>query len=424
MSVCPKSAISMIEDIYGFVYPHVEMSKCIGCKLCERICCFNNDLFHKFDVKTSYVAVTKDDEQLKFSASGGVFATVAKMVIEKGGVVFGCALINRNGKLSSEHIAIENIKDLRKLQGSKYVQSSLENILSDIKREVHSGRLVLFSGTPCQAVACRSVVGDGKFSNMLIMDIICHGVPNARFFNSYILELEKRLNGKIFNFDFRDKKNGWGLTANIKYIDHKNVIREKKQRMALSSYYSLFLNSDIYRDSCYKCAYAGEKRIGDWTIGDYWGIQNEHPELLIENGGSINEKKGVSCIMINNLQGEQFWNMVQNRFNFFDSSFENIARHNGQLLNASNKGVWHDRIMEMYANTGYSEIEKWYSKQLGVIKYLYILWDRIPYTLTKSIKELKLIKMLLRRIGIKTNLTIKRSIFSKIYNHINIFTEK
>ncbi|MEG2675370.1 MAG: F420H(2):quinone oxidoreductase, partial [Muribaculaceae bacterium] len=34
---CPKQCISMDEDSEGFLYPKVDASLCIDCKLCEKV---------------------------------------------------------------------------------------------------------------------------------------------------------------------------------------------------------------------------------------------------------------------------------------------------------------------------------------------------------------------------------------------------
>lgn len=39
-SVCPRKAISMIEDEEGFEYPAIDESKCISCYLCIKVCPF------------------------------------------------------------------------------------------------------------------------------------------------------------------------------------------------------------------------------------------------------------------------------------------------------------------------------------------------------------------------------------------------
>lgn len=36
--VCPKEAISMGEDLEGFVYPKVDLSICVKCYACETVC--------------------------------------------------------------------------------------------------------------------------------------------------------------------------------------------------------------------------------------------------------------------------------------------------------------------------------------------------------------------------------------------------
>lgn len=35
---CPKSCVTMQEDGEGFLYPEVDMSLCVDCGLCEKVC--------------------------------------------------------------------------------------------------------------------------------------------------------------------------------------------------------------------------------------------------------------------------------------------------------------------------------------------------------------------------------------------------
>jgi formate hydrogenlyase subunit 6/NADH:ubiquinone oxidoreductase subunit I len=39
VNVCPQKAIDMKEDECGFLYPRVDKKKCVGCKLCKKVCC-------------------------------------------------------------------------------------------------------------------------------------------------------------------------------------------------------------------------------------------------------------------------------------------------------------------------------------------------------------------------------------------------
>ena len=42
MNVCPKSAIHMEKDEYGFVYPEINIEQCVECGACKRVCAFQN----------------------------------------------------------------------------------------------------------------------------------------------------------------------------------------------------------------------------------------------------------------------------------------------------------------------------------------------------------------------------------------------
>ena len=37
-AICPKEAISMVEDEEGFEYPQIDESKCIRCYQCIKVC--------------------------------------------------------------------------------------------------------------------------------------------------------------------------------------------------------------------------------------------------------------------------------------------------------------------------------------------------------------------------------------------------
>jgi formate hydrogenlyase subunit 6/NADH:ubiquinone oxidoreductase subunit I len=41
MAICPKEAITMIEDEEGFDYPVINLDKCIRCYQCLKVCPFN-----------------------------------------------------------------------------------------------------------------------------------------------------------------------------------------------------------------------------------------------------------------------------------------------------------------------------------------------------------------------------------------------
>ena len=87
----------------------------------------------------------------------------------------------------------------------------------------------------------------------------------------------------IIDFKFRDKKRAHGFYSSVTY-KLNNTVKKKYIPAGLSSYYSLFLKSVTYRENCYSCPYANNSRVGDITIGDYWGIEKQHSDYLVSNG--------------------------------------------------------------------------------------------------------------------------------------------
>lgn len=378
-NVCSKGAISMQEDENGFRYPLIDNSKCVDCGLCRKVCAFQN-IEETNCAKDVYVAVSKDEEQIIKSASGGIFAVIAKEVIEKGGIVCGSALMVKNNKVCVEHILIDSIKDISKLQGSKYVQSNINDCYKRIKQLLADGRIVLFSGTPCQCAGLKGFLRK-PYDNLFIIDIICHGVPNQRFLNDYI-EYKHPAKTGISGFAFRDKSRGWGLTGRIDYEDGSS----KLIPAGLSSYYSLFLDSQIYRENCYKCKYASRNRPGDITLGDYWGIQKEHPELM--STGKYNPKNGISCVIVNTTKGESILSDISDKIVKDESTYEKIANMNRQLVSPSKRGQHYDTIFSLYSKEGYKPIDEFFYKNYRKQIFIHSIFSKLPFGLKEVLRKI------------------------------------
>lgn len=387
LNICPKNAIEMKEDEYGFLYPQIDIDLCIECGKCKRVCSYQNEegVLHK-PLKVG-AAMGVNNEMVKKSASGGVFAAVAQKALEKGGVVYGCAFLNKDGVIYPEHIRIDNVHELHKLQGSKYVQSIIRDTYKKVKSDLKNGKMTVFSGTPCQVAALKGYLGKTDQSNLFTIDIICHGTPGASFFQAYIKEVEKKIKGTVIDFRFRDKTGGWGLKGAIIYLDRNKKTKKKLMPVQLSSYYSLFLNSEIYRENCYSCKYAREYRPGDITIGDYWGFEEEHPELLIENGGGFDRTAGISCILVNTDKGMEWLEKLKPEIEFAPSSFEKVAKRNSQLKVPSIHTELREKVLNLYSVNGYASVDSWYYKRIGIKKYIYEMWNLFPRKLQVLIKK-------------------------------------
>ena len=292
-------------------------------------------------------------------------------------------------KLVTYHKRIDKCSEIIGLQGSKYVQSNMDNVYTKIKQDLSHNKKVLFSGTPCQVNAVKSYLSSVKeINNLYTIDIICHGVPSQKFFQDYIENYEKIIKGKIIKLKFRDKSEGWGLKGKITYISNKdNKTKEKIIFSHISSYYKLFLNSTIYRENCYTCKYAKKGRCGDITIGDYWGIERQHPEYMKENGGKIDSKKGISCILSNTEKGNELLNNYSNGIIKLESTFNKVECFNEQLKLPSKKNNNREKVLSIYKERGYVEVEKWFQKQIGLKRYLYYFWNKIPRKVQLVLKK-------------------------------------
>jgi len=103
LNICTKKAISMVEDKYGFLYPKINDKFCIRCGACKKVCAYQSIAEINEPIET-YAAVTANTDILK-SSSGGIFASIAKSVINDGGIVFGSSMENSNNMLKPKHIA-------------------------------------------------------------------------------------------------------------------------------------------------------------------------------------------------------------------------------------------------------------------------------------------------------------------------------
>lgn len=75
----------------------------------------------------------------------------------------------------------------------------------------------------------------------------------------------------------------------------KTKHKVKTKALTLDSYGKHFMDGDCCRESCYQYLYANIERVGDLTVGDFWGIFKSHPEFFSE--------KGVSSVFINTEKG-------------------------------------------------------------------------------------------------------------------------
>ena len=381
-NICPKDAITMELDEWGFSYPTVNLDKCVSCGMCKKVCLYQNSQ-PMHEPLRAYAAVNKMDAQLEKSASGGVFAAAATFFLKNDGVVFGTTLDFEDGVPIAHIVKVDDIGQLKRLQGSKYVQSCVNDAYRQAKKSLDQGEKVLFSGTPCQIAGLYGYLNK-NYKNLWTMDVICHGVPNLQFFRDYLRIEQEKKGGIPVDYSFRDKKHGWGMTTRLDLMKDTGETLSIYSPARLTSYNTLFLDANTYRENCYSCPFACKKRVSDITIGDFWGIEIAHPELLKKD--EFDEKKGISCLLVNTEKGRNLCEKISDAIYMYESSFDKISKRNEQLIHPSARSNCRETVMEIYRKNGYKGVEVWFHKKYRKQIAIHTIYNTVPRKLRIMLK--------------------------------------
>ena len=347
---CPKQCISWTTKEFDFRYPQVDEATCINCGLCENVCPIDKELKVPTAQK-AYAAVHKDSTILEKSTSGGAFTALADTIFPQGGVVYGAAMLNG---MQVKHIRTENRTAFAELRSSKYLQSDTGTTYQMVEQDLKQGKVVLYSGTPCQIDGLKGFLRK-DYENLYTADIVCHGVGSQAYFDKY-MEFAKRRYGRIKELRFRSKEYaGWSCGVGVVVVDTLDDKKERKvpYRDFDNYYYSYFLSGDIYRKCCYSCKYANTKRVGDFSLGDYWGVEALNLPLQTENGCSL--------LLVNTDRAEKLLEIVAN-LDKVETTIEQAVHCNKQLNAPSKLPESLQKRIEEFETMDGQQIQKVYLK--------------------------------------------------------------
>ncbi len=288
-NICPVNAVAFVENEEGFLHPQVQ-NNCIDCGLCATKCPALSGK-HTFEDGNLAFGVQCKDDVRDHCSSGGVFKALADRVLQEGGAVCGAAFDPDFKGVS--HQVIYDAKDLPKLLTSKYVQSDVNKVYREIKRQLNDKKPLLFCGCPCQVDALKTMLGK-PYPNLITVDLMCHGATSPKAYRSFLKGINPE--GKtITHVNFRSKDKGWGTLIKVDFADKTTVYSAHND-----AYMRVFYSGINMRSACYQCPYATQERVGDITLGDYWGVKREW-----------NDGRGISLVFAHTLKGAEWLGKIK-----------------------------------------------------------------------------------------------------------------
>lgn len=326
--ICPKKAIVMISDRDGFLYPKIDMDKCVDCDLCNKVCQIENEGQER--IPNHVYAVKNNNDVIRLSSSsGGLFHVLAERVLLDDGIVFGAAF---DKDWNVVHREVSTLEELPLLYGSKYVQSTIGDTYKKVETYLKKSKTVLFSGTPCQVAGVQGYLRK-YYDNLITVEVVCHGVPSPKIWKDFLREVnhdeitKQRLGGlyHIENISFRDKKEGW---KKYRFVINLAEASAEGKKFVLSStvnsFMELFLNNYILRPSCHQCHFRCGKSNADFTLADYWQIEHFYPHFF--------DDKGVSMLMTYNQNSmADFTNIAEDRVSYIETTYEEACYGNSAI---------------------------------------------------------------------------------------------
>lgn len=316
-NICPIQCIKMCEDEEGFLYPYAS-NNCINCGKCKRVCPqINKSTLNSLKQKKAFAAVSKDNGIWRQSSSGGAFSEICKIFSSDEDTMFVGAVWKG---LKVEHKCVIGFDNIKQLCKSKYIASDINDTFKNIKLYLESNKKVVFCGTPCQVAGLRNYLRK-DYENLLLLDLVCHGVGSQKIFDSCIQIINHDLRCEIISYEFRAKTKVY-VTNHIQRIFFKKRNEYKSEYIYRDPYIQLFLTQNCLRKCCGKnCRYRTELRQGDITIADFKGLEKVFPKLY-------GTKKNYSSIIINTDKGYKLIQDLKKNMTMYECSIEDIQKWN------------------------------------------------------------------------------------------------
>lgn len=331
-NICPKNCIKMRRDEEGFLYPVICQDECVKCNLCESVCPEINVQAEVPFRQDGYIVQIKDENIRRESTAGGAFSVIARYTIKNGGVVFGVMM---DDKFLAHHTYVESESELQKYRNSKYVQSFVgDSTFKQVKEFLNQGRVVCFSGTPCQIEGLKFFLKD-DYEKLITVDVVCRAVPSQLAFEKYIEFQNKRLGSDTINVRFRDKYFGYKYsTMNICNIrNNGSYHRGIESDPWLRAFFSGICN----RPSCHECSFRKRYRVSDFTIWDCFCVRRFSKEM--------DDDKGTTRMLVHTSKGREIFDKIKEEIKYVKLNPDEIVDGVKEIFEPSKRNPKRNEFM-------------------------------------------------------------------------------
>lgn len=346
IQICPKQCITYQANNHETLYAVINKKMCIDCNLCQFVC----PQLHEVEGNRSYECYAAWSNNLETrinSASGGIATELYKYYADNDGYYAGVSI---DDSFEVTYKLVSGKEKYKLFQSSKYVYSNTKNIFKNIATLLKEKEKILFIGLPCQVAGLQNYLKVRKieYSNLITVDLVCHGATPNKFLKEHIEHIERKKNKKAYEVRFRDPAFGtqyfvFSLYEKDQIFYHKKVKRDDSYQIGY--HYGI-----TYRDNCYVCRYAREARVGDITLADFSGVGKIKPCNYTG--------RNVSCILINSDKGKKLIDkMLENEYIYGD------LRPIEEELNTENQlhkptGITKERVKFLDSYEKYRSFEK------------------------------------------------------------------
>ena len=347
-NACPVDAISFSKAYLDFRYPEIDVTRCVHCNQCEKACPILGDKSKPEDgYPIAFAAKSNDDSVRLHSSSGGVFYELASKMLRDGGYICGAVF---DEDFHVRHIVSDMQEDLLRMMGSKYAQSNVGHCYREIKSKLKEGCKVLFSGCPCQVAGLRNYLGE-DYPNLLLVELICHGIPSDLMLQTYIGMQEKKYGAKLKQLEFRNKAKGWHSSSVRMEFENGRVCSEG---MTLDTFMQGYFRCITLKESCFDCKFRNYTSGGDLIIGDFWGAEIEAP--------NIDDNIGISVVIATSEKGDAFFKRIS--LPCYPIDIETVLKYNQSLVSSFCVGAQRPDFYEYASKNSFeSAIDVFFSER-------------------------------------------------------------